>query len=212
MGNDMEDVVLIGFGGHGKSVADSILSGKNYNIIGYTDVEDKHCGYEYLGTDNILSKIYAQGVKQAVLGMAFMGADNNIRDSLVLTATEIGYEFPAIIDPTAVIAHDVMIGRGAFVGKGVIVNSGTVIGDYCIINTGVVVEHDNRIDYGSHIAVGAVLCGFVHVGHHSLIGAGSTVIQGKKIGSECIIGANSTVLSDVRNNQKVYGIVKNCED
>ena len=44
----MEDIVLIGGGGHALSVADAIINGKQYEIVGYTDVSDAHIPFRYL--------------------------------------------------------------------------------------------------------------------------------------------------------------------
>lgn len=200
--------MILGFGGHAKSVADSILRIGKFNVAGYTDMVDYGCGVQYLGTDDKLEDIFEGGVRKAVLGVGFMG-NSFVRDSLIKIVKKIGYELPAIIDPTAAIAYDAVIGEGAFVGKNAVVNAGSVVGNCCIVNTGAIIEHDNVIGDCSHIAIGAALCGNVNVGHHSMIGANATVIQGRRIGSNCIVGANSTVIKDVEDGMKVYGIVAN---
>ncbi len=207
MVNDMEDIVFIGFGGHAKSIADSINYAGKYNIVGYTDVKDRHCKYRYLGTDDALCKVFNSGVRKAVIGIGFLG--NSLqRDQLVSLAKAIGFEFPYIIDPSATVANDAIIGDGCYIGKRAVVNADSHIGDFCIINTGAIIEHENRIGMYSHIAVGAILCGEITVGDHSFIGAGATIIQGRRIGNNCIIGANSTILADVDDSLKVYGIVR----
>lgn len=206
----MDDIVIIGFGGHAKSVADSIIKSGQYNIVGYTDMNDCHSHYNYLGADVMLNTLYQNGVHHAVLGIGFMGEPGS-RDFMVKFAKEIGFLFPAIIDPSATIASDVVIGEGTFVGKNAVINSMSKIGDFCIINTGSIIEHENVVGDYTHASVGTILCGNVRVGHHTMIGAGTTVIQCKKIGNNCIIGANSTVLSDVENNMTVYGIVRHGE-
>lgn len=208
MENNKERIVILGFGGHAKSVADSILKADKYIIIGYTDLHDCKSRFKYLGTDDELESLFKQGIRQAVLGVGFMGT-TMLRDRLVCCAKKIGFEFPTIIDPTAIIAEDAVIGEGTFIGKKTVINADSRIGDFCIINTGGIVEHENIIDDHSHVSVGATLCGNVSVGHHSLIGAGTTVIQGKTIGNNCIIGANSIILSNVKDNTKCYGIVNN---
>ena len=38
----MEKIVVIGYGGHAKSVIDSLKAIGEYDIVGYTDIEDKH--------------------------------------------------------------------------------------------------------------------------------------------------------------------------
>ena len=208
MENNKERIVILGFGGHAKSLADSILKDGKYHIAGYTDTHDCKSRFKYLGTDDQLIDIYKQGIDKAVLGVGFIG-HSGVRDKLVNIAKSIGFEFPVIIDPSAMVANDAVVGEGTFVGKGVVINAESRIGNFCIVNTGAIVEHENIIGDYSHVAVGAILCGNVSVGHHSLIGAGTTVIQGKMIGDNCIVGANSTVLANVEDNVKCYGIVNN---
>lgn len=206
--NKMDDIVIVGFGGHARSVADSIIREEKYNIVGYTDLVGCNCCYKYLGSDDVLKNLYEDGVHNVALGVGFMG-NSYVRDSLVILLKAIGYEFPVIVDPSAIIAQDVSIGEGTFIGKNVVINAESKVGKFCIINTGVIAEHENEIRDYSHIAVGAILCGNVSIGHHSFIGANATVIQGRKIGNNCIVGANSTVLSHVENNMKACGIVSN---
>lgn len=205
MENKKESIVILGFGGHAKSIADSIENGGQYNIVGYTDHHDCQNQYTYLGTDDVLENLYTQGITKAVLGIGFMG-NSGVRDELVKLAKSIGFEFPVIIDHSAVIAERVVLGEGTFVGKKAVINAESKIGDFCIINTAAIVEHENIIDDYSHVAVGAVLCGNVTVGHHSLIGAGTTVIQGVSVGSNCIIGAGAVVNQDLPENCTAVGV------
>ena len=207
MVDGMEDIVIIGYGGHAKSVADSIRRQGLYNIVGYTDIEDADCQYEYLGQDEELDSIYNKGTHNAVIGIGYMG-NSSVRDNIFEKATKIGYRWPIIVDPSSVISEDAEIGEGTFIGKNAVVNAGSVIGNNCIINTGAIVEHDNCIGDYSHIAVGTTLCGNVTIGSHVLIGAGATVIQGVIIGDNCIVGANSTVLNNLIGNNTYCGIIK----
>lgn len=202
----MDKIVIIGYGGHGKSVADSIISGGKYEIVGYTDNEDKQIPHiPYLGPDDMLDEIFARGVTFAALGIGFMGSAI-MRDQIYGRAKKIGFQFPTIIDSSAIIANNVIIDEGAFIGKRVIVNVNTYIGKLCIINTGAIVEHDNIIGAFSHVAVGATICGDVTVGEHCLVGANATVIQGIQIGNNVTVGAGSVVLNNIDNFRKVVGV------
>lgn len=205
----MEELILVGFGGHAKSVADSIEDSGQYRIAGFTDMKalsDYH-GYPYLGKREALEEKYRSGIHRAVVSIGFMG-NGTVRDELYDMLREIGYELPPIIDPTAIVSSDAVVEEGAFIGKGAIINAGSVIGKMCIINTGAVVEHENCVGAFSHISVHATLCGRVTVGEHTLIGAGTTVIQDTHIGGNCIIGAGSIVLGDVPDGEKAYGTIK----
>lgn len=197
----MEDIVLIGGGGHARSVADSIINGKNYKIVGYTDLFDTHIKLPYLGTDDILESLVEHGVVNAVITIGYLGK-GNLRDKLYHRAKQAGFRLPKIIDPSAVISNFTEIGEGVFIGKNAVINTGAKIDKMCIINTGSIVEHNNQIGAYSHIAVGVTLCGDVHIGEHTLIGANSTIIQGIHIGRNTIIGAGSVVVDDLPENSR----------
>lgn len=202
----MEDIILLGLGGHAHSVVDSIEQAGRYNIIGFLDTEEmqgKHFrDYTVLGTDDALKKYYDSGIRNAFVTIGFMG-HGNIRNQLYERLKDIGYAVPNIIDRTAVISKSAKLADGIFVGKNAVINANAEIGSMCIINTGVIVEHDCRIGRFSHIAVGSVLCGGILVGQQTLIGANATIIQEKKIGNRCIIGAGVVIRKDVEEDSMI---------
>lgn len=204
----MENIILVGFGGHARSVADAIENSGKYHIIGYTDFKESYpdFGYQYLGTDERLTEIYTSGTHNAVIALGQIGR-NNIRQQLYERLKNIGYALPIIIDPTAILAQHVIIEEGTFIGKGAILNSNVHIGKMCIINTGVLCEHDNVIGDFCHLAVRTVCGGMVTIGNNSFIGANTTIIQGINIGHDAIVGAGSIVLHDILNEEKKYGII-----
>ncbi len=199
-------IVIVGFGGHAKSLADSILSDGKYEIAGYTDIEEKDVpNIPYLGTDDELKSIFDSDVKNAAVGVGFIG-NSDIRDNLYDRLISIGFELPVIIDPSAIIALEAQIGEGSFIGKRAVINVGAKIGRMCIINTGSIIEHENLIGDFTHIAVGATLCGNVSVGDHCMIGANSTVIQGVHIGCYSTVGAGAVVINNIESNKTVVGV------
>lgn len=201
----MKDIILVGFGGHAKSVIDSIEKAGQYKIIGYTDIEtgNEYRGCQYLGSDDVLQQYFDRGIKYVFISVGYMGK-GDLRCRLYEKVKNIGYSLPAIIDVSAQIAEDVRIGEGSFVGKGAIINSDAAIGKMCIINSGAIVEHDCEVDEFSHISVGTVLCGNVNVGRSAFVGANATVIQGRTIGNHCIVGAGTVVRRDLEDNSMCY--------
>lgn len=188
----MEGIILVGYGGHAKSIADSIERAKKYRIVGYTDIEQRNSDYHYLGTDEVLAKHFERGIKNAVIGVGYLGK-GDLRQRLYRRLKEIGYDLPVIIDPSAIISSSAVIEEGTFVGKGAIVNAEAMIGKMTIINTKALIEHECRVGDYSHVAVGAVLCGQVEIGDACLIGASATIIQGRKIESKEIVPAGVVV-------------------
>lgn len=188
----MEDIILVGFGGHAKSVADCIERQGKYRIAGYTDVEECTSVYRYLGTDDELESIYDSGIKKAVITIGYMGK-GNLRERLYEKIKAIGFELPVIIDPSAIVSNSVTIGEGAFVGKSAIINAETCVGKMTIINTKALIEHECKVEDFAHVAVAAVLCGNVIVKKAAFVGANSTVIQGRSIEERQLVPAGVTV-------------------
>lgn len=192
----MEDIVLVGYGGHAKSVADCIKRQNEFNIVGYTDVKDNQCEYKYLGTDDVLKELFNSGIKNAVICIGYLGK-GDVREKLYNALKDVGFSLPLIIDPTAIISETAVINEGTFVGKNTIINTEAVIGHCCIINTGAIVEHECRVGEFTHVAVSSVLCGQVDIGKSCLIGANSTVIQCISIPDKKIIPAGEVVRRNV---------------
>lgn len=208
---DMEDIILLGIGGHAHSVVDSIEQAGQYRIVGFLDVKEhkdkEYRGYRVIGTDDMLENYYRKGIKNAFITVGYLG-EGSIREKLYKELKKIGYTIPNIIDKTAIVASDVRFGEGNYVGKRTVINANAEIGAMCIINTGAIVEHDCYVDDMTHIAVGAVLCGHVTIGDRTLIGAGAVVRQGIHIGTHVIIGAGMTITKDINNNIKKYGRIE----
>lgn len=203
----MEDIILLGMGGHAKSVIDCIERQGKYRIAGFLDKEDRgkvsYRGYEVIGNDDDLSRLYDEGIENACVTVGFMG-NSIVRNCLYERLKEIGYRLPNIIDPSAVLAADAALGEGNFIGKLAMVNADAKIGSMCIINSGAMIEHECRVGDFSHISVGTVLCGGVTVGKNTFVGAGATLIQGIVVGDGCIVAAGVTLRKNVGDQELAY--------
>ena len=205
----MEKIILIGCGGHAKSVVDSIEAQGVYEIAGFiaekADNDYEYRGYKIIGTDEDLVSIYDGGIKNACICIGYMGK-GSVRQKLYNTLKDIGYVLPVIVDPSAILAKDAVIGEGTFVGKRAVINSGAAVGNIAIINTGAIIEHDCVIGDYTHVAVNATVCGNVEIGSSCLVGAGATVIQEIKIGNYAIIGAGSVASKNVEEEHIAVGV------
>jgi len=203
----MERIVLVGGGGHAASVADTLRSTGQFEIIGFTDSSPKAdtlLGIPYIGTDDVLSQLFRSGVRSAVVSVGSVG-NTNARLGIYQNLKTIGFSLPVIQDPTAIVARNCTIQEGTYLGKGVVVNTGSIIGKMCIINTRSVIEHGGDLGDFVHLAPGVTLGGDVIVGDHTHVGIGSSVIEGRKIGRNCLIGAGSVVIKHIDNNKVAFG-------
>ncbi len=195
----MEDngkIVLIGGGGHGRSVLDAAIRSKVFSQIVITDPDisagSEILGCQVVGADEMLPGLLADGFKQAFVAIGSIKSTEHRRE-VFRRASEIGFSFPNIIDPSAVIGLSVKMGRGIFVGKNAVINADAEIDDMAIINTGAIVEHGCHVGAFAHVSVGAVVCGDVRVGDDAFIGANATVIQGVTVPNGGVIGAGCVV-------------------
>ena len=200
-------IVLIGGGGHCKVVISILKNLDNFEIVGIVDnykAESFISGIKIIGTDDDLKDIYKSGIHYALITVGST-KDNTKRYRLFKMAREIGYKFPVIISPEAIVDESVKIGEGTIIMPGSIINIDSSIGKNCIINTGSIIEHDCKIGNNCHIAPGVHVSGEVNVGELSFLGIGSTMIQGIKIGKNVTIGAGSVVIKDILDNVIAVG-------
>ena len=200
-------VVLIGGGGHCKVVISILKKLDNFEIAGIVDNYKKDSsisGIKIIGTDDDLKDIYKSGIHNALITVGST-KDNAKRYRLFNMAREIGYKFPVIISPEAIVDESIRIDEGTVVMPGSILNIDSSIGKNCIINTGAIIEHDCKIGDYCHIAPGVHISGAVNIGELSFIGIGATIIQGIKIGKNVTIGAGSVVIKDIPDNAIAVG-------
>lgn len=110
-----------------------------------------------------------------------------------------------VIHPSATMSKMVEQGVGNFFARNSCINPLVKIGNFCILNTGCIVEHECVIEDAVHIAPGAVLAGNVHVGEGTFIGANAVIKQGVKIGKNVTVGAGTVVLNDTGDNKVIVG-------
>ena len=180
-------VLLQGGGGHAKVVLDVLLS---EGIIVPALVDAKFTG-DVFGVPRM--KDYDPTFERDAFVIVAIG-DNAIRKQV---AEITKHQFTNAIHRSAIISSSVTMGSGNMILHGAIVQAQSMIGNHVIINTGAQVDHDCVVEDYAHIAPRVVLCGNVSVGEGTLIGAGATVIPGKKIGKWATIGAGAVVVKDI---------------
>ncbi len=99
-------------------------------------------GVPHVGGDDVLPALLAAHPGcAAAMGVGKVDATAR-RARIQAEAEALGYRFPAIVSPHAVVNDEVELGAGTAVFDGAIVNAGVVTGPGCILNTNATVEHD----------------------------------------------------------------------
>jgi len=194
-------LLIIGAGGHGRVVYDVAKQTTNYQEIAFLD--DAFDGSFEAGIIDKASN-FPQYLDSSDFFVA-IGA-GKIRKSYVSQLLEAKANLISIRHPSSALSKSVKIGRGVVVMAGVVVNCNAKIDDGVILNTCSSIDHDCAIGAYSHIAVGARLCGTVHIGEGCFIGANSTIVNNVSICDYCIIGAGGVVVKDIQEPGVYYGV------
>ena len=193
------EVVIIGAGGHGKVIADIVISAGN-RVLGFLDDQEGACvkGFSWLGRIEAFNRF-----PNAEFVAAIGSAELRQRITSVLD----GVRWYRAVHPRAVVSPlDTDIGEGTVVMAGAVINPGARIGRHCIINTGAIVEHDNEIGDFAHISVGARLAGTVRIGTGTWVGVGASVRNNITICENVMIGAGGVVVKNITQPGVYMGV------
>ena len=203
----MEPIVVFGAGGHAKVVAQTLRRLRSFELLGFIDEVDParkgepFGGATILGGREVLGALLGRGVR--AMAIAFGANDARLQRSLEMAA--LGFAFPTLVDPEAVVADDVPTGAGTYIAAGAVVQPGASLGNQVIVNTGAIVEHDCRVGDGVHLCPRSCLAGHVKVGCCTWIGAGALVRDRIEIGDKSFIGIGGLVLADVPSGILAHG-------
>lgn len=202
--------VVLGGGGHGKVVIDSILSSQSATLLAVLDRDttrwgQKLLGVPILGEDTLLPDLITQGANCFVVGLGSVG-DCRPRQRLFELGLAHHLVPLTVKHPSAICSPWAEVSQGVQLLPGSIVNAGARLGQQVLVNSAAVVEHDCWLEDHVHVATGAKLASTVRVGMGSHIGAGATVLQGVTIGEGAVVGAGAVVLRDVPDWTVVVGI------
>ena len=201
------NLILVGAGGHANACIDVIEQHDQYRIMGLVgrpgEIHTQHFGYTVIATDDDLPQL-AKEFQYAFVALGQIRfSEGRIR--LFWHLTELGFQLPVILSPTAHVSRHATIGAGSIVMHGAIVNAGAKIGSNCIINTCAVVEHDSVVEDHCHISTGAILNGDVNIGTGSFVGSGTVIKEGVTLGKGCVVGMGLSVRHNQADNTRFVG-------
>lgn len=191
----MKKIILIGGGGHCKSIIDVIEHEGKFRIAGIIDkpelIGNDLLGYKVIGHDLELNK-FAKKYEYALISIGQIHSPEP-RKKLFNLAIKAGFNLPKIISPRAFVSSHASIGNGTVIMHDAIVNAGASVGENCIINSKALIEHDSSISNHCHISTNAVINGDVIIEDDCFIGSGTVVINSAVIKRKSLIKAGVVV-------------------
>lgn len=163
----MKRLVILGFGGYGRTVKD-VAEQLGYSTIVLDDADPAHP----------LSSIQSYINPTTSFIPAF--GNNAFRMEWINRIEENGGNLATLIHPTAYVSPTAAISPGTVILPHAIVNTDVVINRGCIINLGAIVDHGCIIEEGVHICLGAIVKGENRIEKCSKIEAGEVVERGSR--------------------------------
>ncbi len=187
----MKPLILIGGGGHCKSVIEAAESA-GYSVLGILDkpeeVGKEVLSYKVIGTDDDIPAFVDKA--EFVISVGFI-LSPAIRIKLFQKVKEAGGKLATIVASTAYVSKYATIGEGTVVMHHAFVNAGAKVGNNVILNTFCNIEHDAVVGNNCHISTGTMVNGDCKVGNNVFVGSQSVLANGITIGNDIIVGAGS---------------------
>jgi sugar O-acyltransferase (sialic acid O-acetyltransferase NeuD family) len=193
----MKPLILIGGGGHCKSVID-VAESAGYTILGIMDRPEEAgknvLGYKVIGTDAEMAKFADQAEFVVTVGQI---KSPDLRIKLHRMLADAGCQLATIIAPTAHVSKYASVGEGTVVLHQAVINADAKIGKGCIINTFANIEHDVIVGDYCHISTGAMINGGTKVGDGTFVGSQSVINQCVTVCEGAVIASGSVVNKDI---------------
>ena len=179
------EIILIGGGGHCRSVIDVIELENRFHIAGIV-VNDlpkgsKVLNHEVIGSDDDLEEIFKK-YKNAIITVGHIKS-NNIRVKLFKKLKQIGFNLPVVISPLAYVSKYAKIDDGTVVMHQALINASAEVGKNCIINTKALLEHDVIVGDNCHISTASVINGGTVIKDNTFVGSNAVSKEGAEIDS-----------------------------
>jgi UDP-N-acetylbacillosamine N-acetyltransferase len=200
-------IFVYGASGHGKVVADILISKGDTEFAGFVDDREelrgtKVLGFEVLGDGEWLHQESLNSRVAVALGTG----ENRSRLLLAERCSRWGIEIVNLVHPAATVSRAAQLGPGTVVMAGAVINPGAKVGAGVIVNSGAVVEHDVQVGDYAHVAPNAAMGGASRLGALSHLGLGAVVLQCVCIGSHTVVGAGAVVVRNLPDQVVAMGI------
>lgn len=175
-------IVVVGAGGHGKSVADLLLLQDEYELVGFLD--DAYPVVAGVWSFPVFGKVTAevlQSLKVNVSNVVVAIGNNELREKMFKLLIGLGFSMPSVVHPNAFVSPRAILGNGCMVMANAVIGTEACLGEGVIVNSGAIVDHHAVVDDFGHLGVNASMAGGAHLGRSAWAQAGVALGYGISI-------------------------------
>jgi acetyltransferase EpsM len=200
------ELAIFGAGGLGRLVHDILLQKQHCRPVALLDSDShKHGktidGLTVRGGLEQVPGLRRRGVSAAIVAIG----DNQERVRIAGLLRARGMQLVSAIHPLVSIASSAELGKHLIIGARSIICVHARVADHCVLSTGSIVEHDNRLATGVFLHPAVRLAGGVEVDSFATLGIGSCVIPYRRVGANARVEPGAVVIRDVVAGTTVSG-------
>lgn len=194
-------LLVVGAGGHGRSVAEAADLSGLFEVIGFLD--DALPAGDSVLMAPVLGPVTSIALHRSECDQVIVAVGNNaVREKVTLQLIEAGFDLSTVVHPRAFVAPSALLGPGSAVMAGAIVGTEVRLGMGVIVNCGAVVDHQANVgDYG-HLGVNASMAGGSVLGTRAWMQVGSAIGYGVRIPAETILSPGQAWNIDTERGEK----------
>lgn len=179
-------LLVVGAGGHGRSVAEAAQLSGHFEVVGFLD-DAAPVGERVLGR-HVMGSVAGMGDHRSVVDQAIVAIGNNaVREKLMQQLTEVGYAMATVVHPRAFVSPSAEVGAGSAIMAGAIVGTEARLGVGAIVNCGAVVDHHAHAEDFSHLGVNACMAGGTVLGRGAWMQAGIALGYGISVAPGAVL-------------------------
>lgn len=176
----MKRLLIIGAGGHGRSVAEAVLASGELIVAGFLD--DLFPELKSVWDIPVLGRVADFAKWREAADFTFVAIGNNaLRRRVTCGLQAAGFALVTVVHPRAIISPTAVIGAGTAIMAGAIIGTEACLGDGVIVNCAAVVDHHCRVGDFGHLGVNASMAGGAVLGEAAWMQAGSALGYGVEI-------------------------------
>lgn len=185
-------LLIIGAGGHGRSVAEAADLSGAFEMVGFLDdglsVGQTVLMGSVLGSIASLSNLDNLSSCRTSCDQAIVAVGNNaLREKLTQQLISVGFDLATVIHPRAFVSPSALVSMGSTVMAGAIVGTEAQLGIGVIVNCGAVVDHHAKVGDFGHLGASACMAGGSILGRNAWMQASCALGYGVEVPAGAVL-------------------------